>query len=1764
MESVKNSGEQEAGPGERGLAHLWRGYACSLAPERLLLSRPVVQASLGTRHGLLLVEGGQVYSFGVSPWKQPPSPGPRPPALEPSLSGRRVVSVATGSSHCGAVTEDGGVHMWGANGAGQCGLAGPASIPNPTPVALLLPAGPAHSAPVLELALGHAHSLALSAQREVWAWGRGPQLGLLGSTPSSGGSVSSSGGSTSPSGGPAPSWRPRRVEHLAGRHVLQVACGSAHSLALVRCQGPRGGGRGPGAPLDACGRCHQLLYTMTDREDHVIISDSHYCPLGVELTEEGEEPRPRGASPARSLRTSPSKPRLPEGRAAETPLGVAAPAGGGVAPPPVVAPPPAGADPAPGVGDGAASPYPHENAVREYLRRLSDHALIEPLGHDHMEPSDHGLIEPLGHAHMELSGDAQLEPLSHAHIENPDHAQTQQTATAELSSEPAPPGHGSPLPARPPGPAHHPGSALNSLVTSCASAVGERVASTYEALSLKKMMHYYLSSSGGPAGCGAPGCGGGAALEESMQARKSSSTGDIRAEEAEGRRRLSLPGLLSQGRYSVSLLASYSSSHAWLFSPRLLRKLGRPRGPAVALTQLGGCIPGSQELLPPLQTEVWSWGHGGRGQLGHGDHLARLQPLCIKSLNNKEVVRVAAGDHHSLALTAGSQVFSWGSNSSGQLGHMESPTTVPRLAKFSEGIRVWDVAAGGSHSVFVADGDCVQPILYYSGRQEQGEEGEEEGEEGEEGEEKAGVYTQQPVLLPFCMNLGYTSSVCAGGGRCLSLSDRNVMGFIAGLHEVASAERRFYCRLTAIKTGALRPLLEAESLSPTLGAVLLGLLQTLVGGFSLLYTLTGQHSASLTSALRRGRDLQALLLLNHAHIFLDAYRQYCTYLGNFHVMGGFQALSKPALEVFGKTLDPLLRLSESPEEGPASDHLMALFALPLGHLGEYGRLLLKLATCYEVSSSEYQRLHSACSQFEALTLHLKKRRKEAEYTHHFWKSFPGKMTDSLRRPGRRLVCESSNKALSLLNASRFSVNWFILFSDALVHAQFSTHHVFPLATLWVEPISEENSEQYGLKVISPEETFTLLACSPIEKAKWLRAINQTVDLALGGAGPDPVTLSPGAGQKAEPPISRTASYTFHKDARLREATYEGRWLAGRPHGRGVLKWPDGRIYTGSFKMGLEDGYGEFVSPTKNAGIQEQYLGHWKEGRMHGAGTYRYSSGEVYEGSFRDGVRHGHGMLRSGRLTSSSSSSPPPPGGRPSPSSSSSPPSVFIGRWVADRKAGYGVYDDITRGEKYMGVYQENQRQGSGVIVTQFGLYYEGTFKDNKMGGTGVLVAEDDTTYEGEFSEDWTLYGKGVLTMPNGDYLEGSFSGEWGSGLKISGTYHKPFDPERRRPLPLGRLCVCAEDKWPSVFEECWAALGCMAPGQGPPSRAWEGIAVALTASRRHLQDSPEVMTRSMSRTLESLEVIPQHSGPITMERYTKIRLYLIKACDSPLHPLGRLLEVLVAVYRMTYVGVGANRRLLPQAVSEIKSYLDRLFTIVRFLFPDLPEEGGVIPETPSSPLPQEKTSSPGSGPPAPHSPRPVRVVSSSSLLLPLLLPRLYPPLFTLYALCGEQEEDLYWDCVLRLNRQPDLALLAFLGVLQKFWPSSIPVSLPLLGENQQILSTTKDACFASAVETLQQISTTFTPSDKLKVIQLTFEEITQEVQSLLRADFLWSMDDLFPVFLYVVLRARIRNLGSEVRLIEDLMDPCLQHGEHGIMFTTLKACYYQIQHEKIT
>lgn len=96
-------------------------------------------------------------------------------------------------------------------------------------------------------------------------------------------------------------------------------------------------------------------------------------------------------------------------------------------------------------------------------------------------------------------------------------------------------------------------------MVSCASAVGVRVAATYEAgaLSLKKVMNFYSAAPGETGAQSGSAPTGPESLkdlreeqvkQESMQGKKSSSLVDIREEEAEGgSRRLSLPGLLSQG-----------------------------------------------------------------------------------------------------------------------------------------------------------------------------------------------------------------------------------------------------------------------------------------------------------------------------------------------------------------------------------------------------------------------------------------------------------------------------------------------------------------------------------------------------------------------------------------------------------------------------------------------------------------------------------------------------------------------------------------------------------------------------------------------------------------------------------------------------------------------------------------------------------------------------------------------------------------------------------------------------------------------------------------------------------------------------------------------------------------------------------------------------------------------------------------------------------------------------------------------------------------
>ncbi|XP_067459329.1 alsin-like isoform X2 [Thunnus thynnus] len=1637
--------ERAPTPPERGLLHIWKsgGPSEQLCPERVLQSKCVLQVALGEHHGLLLSQGGQVYSFGELLWRGLSVPVSAP-VLEESLLGRTVVRVAAGGFHCGAVSEQGNVYMWGENTAGQCGLTERGTTANitvsePCPVTVVdNEVVPPVVVRVVDLACGREHSLALSAQNELWAWGSGCQLGLVTNT--------------------FPVWRPQKVEHLAGRHVIQVACGAYHSLALVRSLPQQN--YTTQKPPEKKEQGQSPRYSSTEREEPLAVDDAHYCPLGVELTEVmTAEMSPRRRRPRQRLR--------PGGRSAGS---------------------------SPGSGAGLC-PYSEDGKSNTIQENLPAGTKLESEGH----------ADPL----TQTDGSPKSQPLSGwtANKNSFNDELELQNLLQKLSGHSLEMRHAS-------GPGDT--DSLSSQ-TSDDSYVSSTPSTDIFTSSYKDDMPIksQTNNSGGVAGIyssSSPVCSEEVRIylekeRQALQGQKSSSLTDINQKGKTGpNRRRSLPGTPTHG------------------SPRRRRPCAC--GPPSAGRTQAAAPEEAGDILPSLETEVWSWGRGSEGQLGHGDQLARLQPLCINSLTSEEVIKVAAGSHHSLALTAQCQVYSWGSNMCGQLGHINSPVTVPQQTKLSDGLRAWDVSAGQSHSLLLADGDCVQPVLLYCGQQQETSSYQSQ-RSCQRSPNRAESYTVRPTLLPFCVEMGYVSRVCSGGQSCAVLADHNVMGFISAIHELASRERQFYCWLSSVRKLLMTPLFNRESASPSLGEPCTHLFFSLCERLVRLSILIGRHSTSLSYFLHdvQGRDVTSLPLLTHTEHFLDVYKEYCSSVGDFQVMGGFQSLHKLSLECLGSQQKILAQLCVSNKSAGDDVDLVSLLYWPLQQLHQYGRVLLKLAACYDVLTTEYQSLHQGSCQYESLSLSLLRRKKEAETTFLFWKTHSGKNTEVLRLPQRRVVCESSNRSLTLQNAGRFSNHWFILFNDALVHTQFSTHHVYPLTCLWVKPVTENSGGLYAIKITCPEESFTLVASTPQEKNKWLRSINQEIDQVLGGGGQG---SSPGLTA-----MSRTASYKFTGEGRFKDARYTGGWLAGRVHGRGNMEWPDGRTYSGNFKNGLEDGYGECKMPNKLLDKPDTYQGHWREGKIHGFGKYKYANGEVYEGCFYDDQRHGYGMLSSGKLARTSSS-------------------VFIGQWVHDRKTGYGVYDDITRGEKYMGLWVDDQRHGNAVVVTQHCVYYEGTFRENKMSGTGLLVSEDNTAFHGEFSDDWIVSGKGVLSLANGDSLEGLFNGEWTTGLKVVGTYYKPAvegpdDKDRNNLLRLGQYVVPAGQRWTCVFDECWSRLGCDSAARGERITAWENIAVTITSARRHCPN----LSRSQTKILEGLEFIPQHGEPVTTANYDNIRRYLTKACETPHHPLGWLVETLVTVYRMTYVGVGSNRRLLRQAVQEVQAYLTHFYSIVRFLFPGLPDDGGIIPDPPVSPSKSRHNSDTSDC---------VLVVSCSSLLLPLLLPRLYPPLFTLYCLQEEPEEAQYWDRILRLNKQPDQSLLSFLGVQEKFWP----VWMSILGEKKQIVSSSKDACFVSAVETLQQISTTFTPSDKLLVIQKTFEELTQEIKPLLDGNFLWCMDDLLPLFLYVVLRARIRNLGAEVSLIEDLMDPNVQHGEMGLMFTTLKACYIQIQRESTT
>ena len=109
---------------------------------------------------------------------------------------------------------------------------------------------------------------------------------------------------------------------------------------------------------------------------------------------------------------------------------------------------------------------------------------------------------------------------------------------------------------------------------------------------------------------------------------------------------------------------------------------------------------------------VYTWGDGDQGQLGHGDTENNLVPKQVHALTGHQILSVATGFSHCMAVTTRGAVFSWGWDADGQCGHGRSSVDgrsrdenemLPRLVDALHGVRVRSASVGISHSLVVTE-----------------------------------------------------------------------------------------------------------------------------------------------------------------------------------------------------------------------------------------------------------------------------------------------------------------------------------------------------------------------------------------------------------------------------------------------------------------------------------------------------------------------------------------------------------------------------------------------------------------------------------------------------------------------------------------------------------------------------------------------------------------------------------------------------------------------------------------------------------------------------------------------------------------------------------------------------------------------------------------------------------------------------------------------------------------------------------------------------
>jgi hypothetical protein len=591
-------------------------------------------------------------------------------------------------------------------------------------------------------------------------------------------------------------------------------------------------------------------------------------------------------------------------------------------------------------------------------------------------------------------------------------------------------------------------------------------------------------------------------------------------------------------------------------------------------------------------------------------------------------------------------------------------------------------------------------------------------------------------------------------------------------------------------------------------------------------------------------------------------------------------------------------------------------------------------------------------------------------------------------------------------------------------------------------------------------------------------------------------------------------------------------MNGLKCGRGALKYPNGNMYEGDFMFGKRHGLGTLIFSTDKKS-QRLAIGQWKNDMPSEDLPWKitYDTWE-YFGNIT--VNKGDGKTKK---------------------------NYELLNFEDLLKNEQGELSDKKSEFKYFGYFKDNKKEGFGVATFKNGDQYYGGWRDDYLSDFGTYVYKDGTIFQGLFRRG-TRKGKGTLYMPSGDIIEGKWSGDkikdaiWKKGetkdchITMLNQMLNEITETLRMNSNVGYLVNKNED-----------GTGLESNESGPPtSQKWHTY-YTLNA-QAWIRESDIMLSKLIINNARKSEGKEKNYILNDMEDVKRLLDVLFNGTleRDTNGFINGLVQFFIGAFQgkyntSAYTSTQLRKKiggLLSHAVDDVKSFIEYLSKLLLSFFTDALDR---ILETylSNSGLRQVVDNiNQGTDPSSKHNNgEDVQIqdkiialsklkddirVHGQTLVANHIHAKLYQTLFPLYEIMY-QENDLLLNQ--KINSVPNVSPIA-MGVDRKFIPQNEPIpfakSIALLDKLPREKTVAgKIACLAILRDTMMfEVRHNRTQNRKL-MFERQQKEYTDEERE---EDENWQAgaDDVTSVYSYVFVRSKIRNHLAQFHYINDWKD----------------------------